>query len=110
VNLTTEQLRTLRHMLGINDPWMRVPVPSRDYYCANPEDPKMVALDQAGAVERYSTHGSYWWYSCTDAGRAAAMASYRTIRKSKASRVYRRWLSIRDCFADLTFRDFGSPE
>ena len=39
MELTNDQLRTLRHMLGIDDPWMRRPVPTRDYYCANPARP-----------------------------------------------------------------------
>src|SRR5688572_23336647 len=33
--LTSEQLDTLRHMLGINTPHDRQPKPYRDYYCAN---------------------------------------------------------------------------
>ena len=93
-------------MLGINDPWMRIPKPSRDYYCANPGDPKIAALVAAGAIRLYRVSDSYEWFCCTDAGRAAAMASHKTIRKSKSARVYSKFLEISDCLPDMTFRDF----
>jgi hypothetical protein len=86
--VTPEQLRILRHMLGIDDPYMATPKPYRDYYCANPGEPKLHELAALGMVELYSTHGSYEWFRCTPAGRAAAIASQRAIRKSKSARVY----------------------
>lgn len=104
--LTPEQLRTLRHMLGIDDPYMPKPKPWRDYYCANPGDPQMHKLAEMGAVERYAVRDGYEWFQTTDAGKAAAMASHKTIRKSKSSRVYSKYLDICDCFPDLTFKQF----
>lgn len=104
--LTPEQLRTLRHMLGIDRPDMAKPVPYRDYYCANPGDPELHELARLGMVRLYSTHGSYEWFCCTDAGRAAAIASHKAIRHTKAKRLYRRYLDISDCFPDLTFKRF----
>lgn len=107
MTLTPAQLNTLRHMLGVNTPSDRVPKPYRDYYCACAGDPEMAELAAAGAVELLpNPHWSGDYYVCTPAGRAAAMASHRTIRRSKGSRVYCRFLSVRDCFADLTFHDF----
>lgn len=104
--LTDEQLSTLRHMLGIDDPWMREPKPYRNYYCANPGDSKLHGLLGLGMVTLYSAQGGYEWFSCTDAGVAAACASHRSIRKSKAARVYDKFLSVRECCPDLTFRSF----
>lgn len=48
--LTAEQLRTLRHMLGIDNPYVKAPEPYRDYYCANRDDPNMHELARIGAV------------------------------------------------------------
>lgn len=104
--MTPEQLDTLRHMLGINDPNMPTPKPYRDYFAACPGDEKLHELARLGMVRLYSTHGSYEWFETTDAGRAAAIASHKTIRKSKSSRVYSKYLDIRDCFPDLTFHQF----
>jgi hypothetical protein len=105
-SLTPEQLRILRHMLGIDDPYMAAPKPYRDYYCANPGDQKLHDLARLGMVERYSTHGSYEWFRCTAAGRAAGIASHKTIRHSKGKRLYSKYLDVSDCFPDLTFREF----
>lgn len=106
VALDAEQLRVLRHMLGIDDPYMPKPKPYRDYYCACPGDPKLHELARLGMVRLYSTHGSYEWFETTDAGREAGMASHKTIRKSKGKRLYAKWLDISDCFPDLKFKDF----
>lgn len=106
MNLSPEQLRVLRHMLGIDRPERDRPEPYRDYYCANPGDPKMVELVRLGAVQLYSTRDGYEWYTCTDAGRAAAIASHKAIRYSASRRRYSRFLDIKDCHPDLTFREF----
>lgn len=110
MQLSDKQLDTLRHMLGINTPDDPRPKPYRDYYCANPGDTKLLELERLGAVEKYSEQGSYYWYRCTPAGRAAAMASHKTIRNSKAKRVYGKFLEVRDAFNDLTFKDFLTHE
>lgn len=106
MELTHEQLDTLRHMLGINDPWHSEPKPYRDYYCANPGDENMRELLRLGAVELYSTRDSYEWFKTTPAGRGAAMESYKAIRKTKSARVYSKFLDARDVWPDLTFREF----
>lgn len=106
MNLSPKQLDTLRHMLGINDPYARRPMPYRDYYCANPGDAKLIELERLGAVEKYSERGRYHWYCCTPAGRAAAIASHKDIRVTKSKRVYSKFLEVRDAFNELTFRDF----
>lgn len=104
--LSDEQLRVLRHMLGIDDPWVRVPMPSRDYYCANPGDEQMRCLQSLGAVRLYSERDGYEWFTTTEAGRHAAMASHRGIRKPKGARVYSLFLRLKDCWPDLTFKAF----
>lgn len=109
--LTEKQLDTLRHMLGINTPSDREPKPYRNHYAANPGDAEMLELTALGMVEfagiRYELH----YYQCTDAGRAVAMRSHRTIRLTKAKRIYRKFLDVSDCCPDLTFKEFiTSPE
>jgi hypothetical protein len=106
IELNPEQLRVLRHMLGIDKPEMDQPNPYRDYYCANPGDPTMVELTRVGAVRLYDTRGDYEWWTCTSEGRTAGIASHKTIRYSAAKRRYIRFLDIRDCCPDLTFRQF----
>lgn len=112
MNLTDKHLDTLRHMLGINDPSVGHPKPCRDYAAVNPGDPHFVELEALGAVERYRAASQnhpgfpYGYYRCTDAGRAAAMASHKTIRWSKSKRVYSKFLDVRDALNDLTFKDF----
>ncbi len=109
--LSPAQLDILCHMLGITDPYTRCPVPYRDYYCACPGDPDMKALDDARMVYLYSTHGGYDWFTTTDAGKAAARARHRAIRKPAAARRYHSFLGMRDVLPDLTFREFlKSPD
>lgn len=112
--LTEKQLDTLRHMLGINTPWTAKPEPTRDYYCASPGYAEIVELERIGAVicyRRADDFTRYDWYCCTDSGRAAAMESHKTIRYSKAKRVYWKFLDISDSLPDLTFKQFlTNPE
>ncbi len=100
-----EQLRILRHMLGINTPRDRDPKPYRDYYCANPGDPDLHELQRLGLVALYRSD-SYEWFTTTDAGKAVAMASHKAIRYPKAKRRYIAWLSVQDAFPDLSFLDY----
>ena len=106
MDLSSQQLKTLRHMLGIDDPSVRRPVPHRDYYCANPGDAHLHALQQLGAVRLYRVNGGYEWFCCTAAGLKAALASHHTIRHSKGRRMYAAFLNLKDCWPDLTFRTF----
>jgi hypothetical protein len=103
---TEKQLDTLRHMLGINNPNVANPEPTRDYYCANPNDAELVELEAIGAVRKYAERDGYWWYTTTDKGRAAAIRSHRTYRKPKAKRVYSAYLRVSAAVTDLTFREF----
>lgn len=106
MDLSAEQLRVLRHMLGIDRPDVAKPVPYRDYYCANSGDSDLVELARLGAVRLYDTRGGYEWYTCTDEGRAAAIASHKTIRYTPAKMRYSRYLDMKDCYPDLTFHRF----
>jgi hypothetical protein len=93
-------------MLGIDKPKADKPEPYRNYYCANPGEREMLELARLGAVEQYAAQGGYEWFQCTEAGRTAAIASHRTIRYSAARRRYMRFLDVRECWPDLTFRQF----
>ena len=109
VQPTEAQLDTLRHMLGINDPSLKTPIPTRNYAAVEPGNAEFAKLELAGLVTctRLSSTGMpYNWFECTHEGRAAAMASHKTIRYSRAKRVYLRFLGMRDVFQDLTFKDF----
>lgn len=105
-NLTPEQLDTLRHMLGINTPDDKRPKPYRDYYCASKGDAKLAEMARIGAVELYRIDESYEWYCCSPKGREVAMASHKTIRRSKGSRMYSKYLDVHECCPDMTFKDF----
>jgi hypothetical protein len=104
--LSVEQLDTLRHMLGINDPSKRKPEPYRNHYCANPGDEHLWGLSQLGMVEFMGMRDNYEWFQCTEEGRLAAIRSHRSIQYSKSKRVYIKFLDIRDCCPDLTFKQF----
>lgn len=104
-----DQLRTLRHMLGIDGAMEDNPKPYRNYYCANPGDPEMAELERAGMVTRYCSDNTYDWYTCTKAGVAAAIHSHQVRmrrRPTKKQARYRKYLRLKDVLPDLTFRDF----
>jgi hypothetical protein len=108
VRPTPDQLRMLRHMLGINTPNDRVPKPYRNYAAVVPGDKLMIDLEAQGLVERYASYelSQYDFYRCTARGHLAAMLSHRSIRRTKAQRVYACFLKVSDAFHDLTFREF----
>lgn len=106
VKLADEQLRILRHMLGIDTRFDPRPVAYRDYYCANPGNPELHELQRLGMVRLYAERDGYEWFTTTDGGKAAARASQQAMLEPKSKRVYRKWLSVRDCFADLRFFEF----
>lgn len=106
LQLAAAQLATLRHMLGITDPFADRPEPYRNYYCANAEDPHLHALADLGAVELYGQRDGYEWFRCTEAGRAAALASFPTIQKPRGKRRYQRFLSVAEAVPGLTFLQF----
>lgn len=114
MNLTEHQLSVLRHMLGINDPYVGRPEPYRNYAAVNPVDPEFAELERIGAVRIYrraSAGFEYDYYECTPAGRDAAIKSHKAIRMPKRKRIYSVFLDLRDCLPDLTFREFlTSPE
>lgn len=106
VQLNDEQLRILRHMLGIDVDDTPNPSEYRDYYCANRDDPVLCGMAGLGVVERYASDHHYDWYRTTGVGKAVARASQRAMLLPKPKRIYLRWLSISDVRPDLTFRDF----
>lgn len=106
--LTDEQLRILRHMLGIDDPYRR-PVPYRDHYCANPGDPKLIELERLGMVEAFRSFlgETYTTYRTTEAGRKAAIESWHKVcRMPRDKRRYWAFLTVKDVCPDLTFHEF----
>lgn len=105
-HLTDEHLRILRHMLGIDKPEERDPKPYRDYYCANKGNACLLQMERQGAVRLYRQCEDYDWYTTTEAGREAAIASHRKIRLPKSKRVYSKYLDIADVHEGLTFREF----
>ncbi len=105
---TDNQLNALRHMLGITDPSKKIPEPYRNYCAAPKGDTLMQSLEALGAVRCYRRDSQYDWYTATASGRAAAMASYKALRWPKPRRVYHAFLSLRDVFPDLTFKQFLS--
>ncbi|NOT95439.1 MAG: hypothetical protein HOP00_03915 [Nitrospira sp.] len=107
--LTVEQLRILRHMLGIDNG--RNAVPYRNYYCANPGNPELHELQRLGLVRLYRVRDGYEWFTCTDMGISAARASLKSIRVPLKARRYAAFLDVRDALPDLTFRQFlAAPE
>lgn len=110
MKLTDIQLDALRHMLGINTPDVRVPVPTRNYAAVCPGDAQFAELERLDAVECYSRKHCeefpYDYFRCTPAGKAAALVSNRKIRYSKSARRYCTFLSMKDCYQDLTFHQF----
>ncbi len=109
--ITADQESTLRHMLGIDLPQVKDPHAYRDYYCANPGDAEMAALEQLGMVAKYAVQGGYEWFCTTVEGRKVAFASHKKILQPKSKRVYSKYLSVSDVCTDLTFKQFlTSPE
>lgn len=122
VPFSESELDTLRHMLGINTPWEKQPVPTRDYFAASAGDPKMEWLELLGAVRLYATDWApnprLHWYCTTDLGRAAAMASFKPMqykwfggrRRVRGARRYSKFLDYKECHPNLTFKDFLTHE
>ena len=110
MNLTSDQLHTLRHMLGINTPWDKEPKPYRNYAAVNLGDPKYLELERLGAVKNLgkSSISEYDCYVCTEEGKNAAILSHKTIRYSKSKRRYLAFLKLRDGFSDIDFKQFLS--
>lgn len=104
--LSPQHLDTLRHMLGINDPNKARPEPYRNYYCAPKNCAELRELERLGMVQQYMTTEQFDWFECTDAGRLAAIRSFRSIRLSKSARRYSKFLDCREVCEGLTFREF----
>jgi hypothetical protein len=104
--LNKKQLSTLRHMLGINDPTVKIPTPWRNYAAVSPDDKEFKELHSLGLVKFDGHHGSYDYYSCTELGRLFAVKSHKDIRYKKSRRVYIKYLSVADANPDLTFKEF----
>ena len=93
-------------MLGINTPGDKYPRPYRNYAAVNPGDPKYLALAAIGAIEFSGRRFELDYFRCTDAGKEAAIKSHKSIRYGRARRVYLRFLDVRDCDCDLSFKEF----
>lgn len=106
MQLTDEQLRILRHMLGIDTRDERNPQSYRDYYCAAKGDKQLKELAELGAVRLYRTDEHYEWYTTTEAGADAARASQRAMLHPRSKRMYSKFLDVRDCCEGLTFKEF----
>ena len=105
--LRDDQLRVLRHMLGVdNQRDKKDPVSYRNYYCTSPGNPLMNGLRHLGFVEMYRKDENYEWFTATETGIAAGMDSARQRRYSKARRRYLCYLHISDCYSNLTFKQF----
>ena len=105
MTLTEEQLRILRHMLGIDD-CRKKPIPYRNYYCANPGDAALHELARLGCVRIYAEHGGYEWFCTTEQGQSAAVQSAVSRCVTKSQRIYSRFLDVKDACPDLTFKAF----
>lgn len=114
MNLSPDQLSTLRHMLGINTPYDSKPRPTRNYIIVSSNSLKskdFIELAQLEAIRSYKPHlglGSpmYTYYCCTAKGEAAARISHKTIRKTKSQRRYYTYLGLIDIYPDLTFKEY----
>jgi hypothetical protein len=106
MELSAKQLDTLRHMLGINDPWKSQPVSYRDYYCASPGDETMHELLRLGAVRIYSRCREYEWFETTAEGWDAALNSFTEFQKSIEERFYCAFLGACEVRPDLSIAEF----
>jgi hypothetical protein len=98
---------TLRHMLGITD--FSTPLPAdfyRDYFCASKGDAHLAEMEADGLVRCYNRDEHYDWYTTTEAGKRAAIASFKVRMYPKAKRRYHAWLRLSDTAPDLTFREY----
>lgn len=106
---SAEDLRILRHMLGIDDARKRDAKPYRNHYCANAGDPNLVSLVQRGLVvlsRPPSKAIPYETYVATEDGIAIATSSARRRAWPRKRRVYDRYLDVKDVCPDLSFREF----
>lgn len=106
VDLSEKHLSILRHMLGIDTPWIKNPNEYRDYYCSNPDYEPLLELEEMGMVVKYSERWGYHWFKTTDIGKEAARESQRRMLLPRPKRRYRKWLSVSDCVPGLTFEEF----
>jgi len=101
-----EQLRILRHMLGLTDLYKAIPEPYRNYYCANPGNEILHELQTLGMVKLYNICDNYEWFTATDLGKSKAIESFWKLQKPKKARRYVCFLRIRDIYNQLTFKEF----
>lgn len=94
----------LQHSLGLDrdrrEPW-------RNYYCAEDASPDLEALVAAGLMSRGRTINGERdrYYHVTEAGTEIAKAALPKPL-SRAKQRYLRFLSAKDAYTDLTFREF----
>jgi hypothetical protein len=109
MDLTSDQLATLRHMLGIDTRREKDPDPYRNYAATNPGDSHYLELARLGMIKMHREHSEqndYDWYHVTSRGMVQAFKSFYARRYPKSKRKYHVFCSIRDSYPDLTFHDF----
>jgi hypothetical protein len=111
--ISGDDLHVLRHMLGIDDERV-IRDPYRNHYCANEGDERLHSLAARGLVTLVrgpTPMMPYETFAATDEGRRIALESQKQRALPKRKRVYSRFLDVRDCCPDLTFREFlTSPD
>lgn len=103
---TVEQLRILRHMLGIPGEGIGPPSAYRDYFASCPEGAQlqqMTDLESRGLVRRADEPRPgrpYVIFTTTAKGRQLAEESYVDLAKTltKSQLRYRKYLEVSDCF------------
>lgn len=112
--LTAEALGILHHALGVSDPYQCDQPPYRNHFVAgqgHDDEPLLLQLVQQGlmVVRESKLTGGDALYVVSDRGVDIALKSRPRVPQKKL--LYRRFLSVRDCCPDLTFREFlTSPE
>lgn len=111
MSATSEELETLRHMLGL--PETRdsnvIPSPYRNYYAANRGDEQLAEMARKGLVYLAGSSDALYGgdlYYATDMGKTAARASVKVRKVTRSERRYLRWLTLHDAVPDLSFGEF----
>lgn len=110
---TDEQLRKLRHMLGLTDRYKRDPQPYRNHWSADGDSPELEEMVRLGLCERRDRVSFVpgVTYYATEEGKRWAMRSAMERRKPKGARTWATFLRCSDSDPDLTFREFiTSPD
>lgn len=123
-DLADKDMNRIDHALG--RPVWPLRETFRNYFATRPDSDQAKAFDASPHWEKHNAYGTMAFYHVTQAGREA-LAEYLK-RQGKAARAYivtfdghsnvvaakshgaaryAQFLTISDCFADLTFQDFA---